>query len=114
MLMNLDWIKNEIIKSKGDYKTITCLFYKENKCSIYKIRPSCCRNYPQKNWYCSSEECFLLLRGLDWKNEQSNNDCLSCKKKCCERILVPNDVKITKAFLLKWLDIWCEDCKKLF
>ncbi len=48
-----------IEKYKIDYRNlqIPCIFLRENKCSIYSVRPTSCLNY---HCYSSSEECAKL------------------------------------------------------
>jgi Fe-S-cluster containining protein len=113
-MFQIKTIKNIIKECDWKYIMITCPFFKNWKCSIYENRPSCCKNYPQKDAYCTNKKCKLWVKNIDWKLESSNPLCFECKKKCCERILVPVWISIDKDFILDWLNIDCKNCKKLF
>ncbi|MCH7590938.1 YkgJ family cysteine cluster protein [PVC group bacterium] len=42
-------------------KDKSCIFLKDNRCQIYKVRPGQCRNYPF-NW--SREETLMTCEGV--------------------------------------------------
>lgn len=112
---NLTWIKGIINDSNWEYKTIPCPLLVDKKCSSYEERPSCCRNYPQESWYCTTSRlCKISVIWLIWSEVESNSICFNCKSLCCEWILVPKHVEFTKVEVLKWLDISCEDCRNMF
>ncbi len=112
---NIDWIKDVIKRSWWEYKEIACPLFDRWSCADYNNRPSCCRNYPQVWAYCSStKRCLLWKLWILWQNVESDNHCYSCKDICCNSILVPKRIEFTKEEILKWLDINCEDCRKLF
>lgn len=50
---------NELAKYKVEYRNleIPCIFLKDNKCSIYSVRPTSCLNY---HCYSSAEKCSKL------------------------------------------------------
>lgn len=96
-------------KCKGEYAKIRCHFLKDGKCSIYDKRPNCCRNFPQKNGFCSKSKCILPV-----SSKHSLSTCSKCKENCCEYVLVPKNIKITKIFLMKWMNMDCKTCRKFF
>jgi hypothetical protein len=100
----IKWIEEEIRKSKGKYKVITCPYLVDSKCSIYDKRFSCCRNFPQKQGYCSDADCDL----------GNGHCCDNCEENCCENILVPKNSIVDKAFIGKLMDIDCDTCRRLF
>ena len=107
--MNRTDLMKTIKKSQGQFELMTCPFFgKDGKCTIYSKRPKCCRNYPQKESYCSNENCGMFASGT------KKIDCSLCKDKCCERILVPKNIVATKEFFIDWLDIDCDACREVF
>jgi Fe-S-cluster containining protein len=108
------WLK-EITEATKEYKEIKCPLLINNKCSIYDERPNCCRKYPQTSgYYCSKSFCNVLMKKVSNNTDESTDLCFNCKDLCCHHILVPVHEKITKEFLVKWMDISCELCRKYF
>ncbi len=111
---NIEWILKIIKENKGKYKFVACPYLKNNKCSIYEKRFSCCRNYPKTSGYCSDSDCAILKKKIRNNSEQSGKECAKCKAGCCKKILYPKNRKVTKRFVAKLMDIDCTACKKLF
>lgn len=108
------WLKS-ILPVNKKYRVIQCPLLINNKCSIYNERPNCCRQYPRTNgYYCSVGSCMVLVENLSNNTEQSSSACFKCKDICCNHIMVPEGVEITREFLMKWMDIDCTMCKKYF
>lgn len=102
-------------KSQGKYVEITCPYFENGKCAIYTKRFACCRNFPQAEGYCSQDsDCKIIKNKIENNTPASNGACVKCRKSCCEKILVPAQVEITKEFMEKWMNIVCEDCRKFF
>ena len=81
---------------------ISCPYLDENElCSIYEVRPSCCRNFPNGNsgMFCSDTVCVYDSLG--------NLDCKNCKDKCCKHLEM-------EIFDIKLLDISCTKCKEVY
>lgn len=106
------WLNKNIQKCKNKFVETECPLLKDNQCSIYKTRPNCCKNYPQNNSYCSTADCLLI--GKDKNTRESSIICARCDAKCCKRILIPKNQIITNEFILKWMNIDCQTCRKLF
>ena len=61
--------------------SISCPYLNADElCSIYETRPSCCRNFPNRNtgMFCSETKCVYDALG--------NLDCANCKDKCCKHL----------------------------
>jgi hypothetical protein len=89
------------------YYTITCPYLKDDLCSIYDTRPTCCRNYPGKG------RKFPFSKKVI---HTCDSVCSACptEKKCCSNIMVtiPNP---TPEQVYKFLDqTICETCNKDF
>lgn len=80
-----------------------CPYFKNELCSIYDKRPSCCRNFPNRTegMFCSDSECVYTVEG--------ELDCENCLDKCCRHIVADKVEDI-----LKVLDTSCEDCKTIY
>lgn len=78
-----------------------CIYFKEEKCSIYEDRPSCCRNFPNRSegMFCSKTKCVY--------DKDNNLDCANCTDKCCRHLEM--DI-----FDIKLLDISCSECKEKY
>ena len=74
---------------------------KDELCSIYENRFSCCRNFPNRNsgMFCAEAKCVYDALG--------NVDCMNCKDKCCNHLEM-------EVFDAKLLDISCLDCKEKY
>ena len=74
---------------------------KDERCSIYETRFSCCRNFPNRNtgMFCSEAKCVY--------NSLGNLDCANCKDKCCNHLEM-------EIFDVKLLDISCVECKEKY
>lgn len=68
-------------------------------CSIYNIRPECCRNFPNK----SNPKCVDAFR--------CDLDCKNCKDKCCKHILLTVDSDYESDFIAS-LNIKCDSCNQ--
>ena len=82
--------------------SITCPYLNADElCSIYETRPSCCRNFPNRNtgMFCSETKCVYDALG--------NLDCANCKDKCCKHLEM-------EVFDIKLLDISCSTCKETY
>lgn len=108
------WLK-DIISSTREYKEIKCPLLINNKCSIYNERPNCCQRYPQSSgYYCSKSFCSVLMNKVRNNTDESSRACFKCRDLCCHHVLVPAKQKITGEFMVQWMDISCELCKKYF
>ncbi len=111
----LKWLKELDKESEGKYVEAACPYFANGKCTIYAERFACCRNVPQKEGYCSKNKtCQLVKDAIENNTPASSEACGQCRKTCCEKILVPAQVEITKEFIEKWMDISCSDCRKFF
>jgi Fe-S-cluster containining protein len=84
--------------------SIRCPHLNEQElCSIYETRPSCCRNFPNRNegMFCSDSYKTCVY------DSQGNLDCASCKDKCCNHLEIA-------VFDIKLLDISCAECKEKY
>ena len=82
--------------------SISCPYLNADElCSIYETRPSCCRNFPNRNtgMFCSETKCVYDALG--------NLDCANCKDKCCKHLEM-------SVFDIKLLDISCSTCKETY
>ena len=82
--------------------SIRCPYLNNDElCSIYETRPSCCRNFPNRNegMFCSESKCVYDANG--------NLDCVNCKDKCCNHLEM-------EVFDIKLLDISCSTCKEVY
>lgn len=111
----LDWLGKLDKKSEGKYMEVVCPYFENGRCSLYEKRFACCRNFPQNKGYCSqNKNCNIIKNKIENNTSTSNDACSECQKTCCEKILVPVGVEITKEFMEKWMNITCEDCRKFF
>ena|ERR1035437_5711839 len=111
-MVNYKWIKDKCQKCNSNFVEVTCPMLKNNRCTIYETRLSCCKSHPQNSGYCASGDCLLI--GKEKNTKESSIICMECGAKCCKRILVPKDQTVTKEFMLKWLDIDCQTCQEFF
>lgn len=111
-MISFEWLNDKCQKCDGDFIETVCPMLKNNCCTIYETRPSCCRNHPQNNGYCVSGDCLLI--GKEKNTKESSVICIECGAKCCKRILIPKNQIITKKFMLRWMDIDCQTCRNLF
>jgi len=82
--------------------SISCPYLNADElCSIYETRPSCCRNFPNRNtgMFCSETKCVYDALG--------NLDCANCKDKCCKHLEM-------EVFDIKLLNISCSTCKETY
>jgi hypothetical protein len=82
--------------------SINCPYLNADElCSIYETRPSCCRNFPNRNtgMFCSETKCVYDALG--------NLDCANCKDKCCKHLEM-------EVFDINLLDISCLTCKETY
>ncbi|MFA5993910.1 MAG: hypothetical protein WC823_03025 [Parcubacteria group bacterium] len=111
----LKWLKKLDAESQGKYIEFICPYFENGKCVIYAKRFACCRNFPQTNGYCSQNKiCSIIKNKIKNNTPVSSEACGQCRKACCEKILVPAQVEITKEFIEKWMNITCADCRKFF
>ena len=111
----LKWLEKLDAGSQGKYIEVICPYFENGKCVIYTERFACCRNFPQAKGYCSQDaNCKIIQNKIENNTPTSNLACGECQKFCCEKILVPEQVKVTKEFMKKWMNIACEDCQKFF
>ena len=111
----LKWLEELDQKSQGKYVEVACPFFKDGACEIYEKRFACCRNFPQSVGYCSQDmDCKIIQSKIEKNSSASSLACHTCQKSCCEKILVPVGIEITKEFIEKWMNIPCEDCRKFF
>ena len=77
--------------------TIVCPHFKDEKCSIYNVRPECCRNFPnrQKGMFCSESVCI--------------ETCAECKDKCCRHIEATENKDI-----ISLLNLTCSECREKY
>lgn len=75
----------------------TCPCFKDNQCSIYEIRPKCCRSFPNrtKGMYCVKSIC--------------GGRCDICTDKCCTHL----DIKEPMT-LYDTLNISCDECQEMY
>lgn len=73
-----------------------CPYLETGRCTIYKKRFSCCRNYGVS----CQQACATA--------------CASCSSNCCEGIIVPEGRVVTRAFIRRWMAIDCTLCRQLF
>jgi len=110
----LKWLKEIDKKCQGEYIEIACPFLVKGKCSRYAKRFRCCRNFPNPKGYCAKSKCAILKSRIKNNTVESGKKCAQCRKKCCQKIVFPKGIKITKNFIAKWMNIDCESCIKFF
>ncbi|MFA5994462.1 MAG: hypothetical protein WC823_05900 [Parcubacteria group bacterium] len=109
------WLKKLDTESEGVYREVICPYFENGKCVIYAKRFACCWNFPQTKGYCSQNKtCQIIQNQIENNTPASSEACVQCRKACCEKILVPVQVEVTKEFMEKWMNIACEDCRKFF
>jgi|GEM_PF-2345798 len=112
---DLSWLRKKFGKNKKGWQTAACPFLIDNQCSIYEKRFSCCRNFPrQGKFYCSDSDCKILKKGVMKNSKKGTVTCVVCRDNCCSQILVPKNIRITKGFFRRLMDISCQDCQKFF
>ena len=104
------WIAEVIAASDNEFVEAVCPWLKNNACTIYQKRFSCCRNFKRPKGYCAQASC--LLTGA--ADEDAKAVCPGCRENCCSQILIPKKSKPTKAFMKRWMDVDCETCLKFF
>lgn len=95
-------------KEKIDFINIPCPFLNGSLCIIYNERPSCCRNFPNKEGICADYECDLL------NSDPDVEACKLCKNQCCARISYPKNMEINKKFVNNLLNMDCKTCSELY
>ena len=81
-----------------------CPFLKNERCSIYYYRPSCCRNFPQ-----TKSGLFCTDRIKCTYDKEGNIDCFNCVNKCCHNVQMPEGTG--KLEIIKKLNGTCEECE---
>lgn len=76
---------------------VVCPHFVNGLCSIYDTRPSCCRNFPNRNlgMFCADSKC--------------DEDCANCKDKCCTHIVAPSP-----DLVIAVLSITCSECQNIY
>jgi hypothetical protein len=107
---NFKWLEKNNKKRGGKYRAVVCPFLVDNRCSVYKKRFSCCRNFPrQGNFYCSDSDCQVLKKGIGKNTKKGTLVCIACQDNCCSQILVPKKLKATKKVIARILDMSCAE-----
>ncbi len=70
---------------------------KEELCSIYDSRPSCCRSFPNR----TNSNCYIP--------DYCDVDCKNCKDKCCNYISLSTGTNEPIDFFNN-LNIECDNC----
>lgn len=81
-----------------------CPFLKDELCSIYNDRPSCCRNMPNST---PGMFCYDHLKCV--YDSDGNVDCKNCADKCCKHLQIPDNT--SKLDVLRHLTMTCDECK---
>lgn len=76
---------------------------KDEKCSIYEDRYSCCRSYP--NLTTPSAFCF--------NTDRCTQICETCEDKCCKHIFVDGSISDVAEAVKQALSIPCSTCHQL-
>jgi len=76
-----------------------CPYLKNELCTIYDIRPACCRNFPNTGagMFCSDANC--------------DSNCAACVDKCCKHLEANSD---DAEAIIKVLSVTCSSCKSMY
>ena len=101
--MNNDYSLKDLYQMKRDEKTNSCVFYKNNQCTIYDIRPIDCRIFPYDiklesdgNYYLvyyKSDKCQIINENM------KNIKMVSYNTRLFFRLLLP--------YIREWSDKYC-------
>ena len=101
--MNNDYSLKDLYQMKRDEKTNSCCFYKNNRCTIYDIRPIDCRIFPYDiklenngNYYLvyyKSDKCQIMNEDI------KNIKMVSYNTRLFFRLLLP--------YIREWSDKYC-------
>jgi Fe-S-cluster containining protein len=78
---------------------------KDELCSIYETRPSCCRSYPGKGR--KYPFTAKIIHSCD-------SNCSACINKCCKNVQIATNATPTPADFLEGLNVSCSECPKTF